>query len=499
MNSPNPLVRVLLRGGVVSPADLLQVADMAARVGSEFLYPGVRQDILFPVAGTSPDAVVEHLGRAGLSSAVVDTSSDLFRGGANNVASSYLAVNVVETTWWLRETVYQKVLDAFATDPRLRVNLVDPFQAIVPLFHGDLNFVASPEEHYWHLYLRLPDMGEELLPAPVAVHTGDLIRVVRAIEERWHGGGEEQTNDPVGWEMFLRGLGGGSQTPPPDACSFTLPTLPFLEGFHAMASGQFWLGLYRREGRFPADFIRDLSSVCQETLVGKVAITPWKSLLLKGIRGRALPRWEELMAEHGINVRHSSLELNWHIPVLDGDALAAKRRIVAELDRRDASLNGMTVTLTSSPREPYFTDTVIEQVPEMVGNGGRYDLRIADRTVRDTFTYRTVASRAAEEDLPDLLIGLAQRRAGGEAAPNSVQTPPPRSDSAAGGTELPAPALERWIGYQCSSCLTVYEERYGAPESGVDPGTPFTDLSPEWSCSLCGAGLEAFAPVESLI
>jgi rubredoxin len=54
------------------------------------------------------------------------------------------------------------------------------------------------------------------------------------------------------------------------------------------------------------------------------------------------------------------------------------------------------------------------------------------------------------------------------------------------------------MGYQCGSCLTVYEERYGAPEEGIDPGTAFADLSPEWGCSLCGAGRETFALVETI-
>src|SRR5690606_26051847 len=69
MTKGAPLVRVLLRGGVVSPADLLQVVELARRVGCEGLLPGVRQDLLFPVEGTSPDAVVEVLARSGLSAA----------------------------------------------------------------------------------------------------------------------------------------------------------------------------------------------------------------------------------------------------------------------------------------------------------------------------------------------------------------------------------------------------------------------------------------------
>jgi hypothetical protein len=261
VSNSTPLVRVLLRGGVVSPADLLQVVEMARRVGSEFLLPGVRQDLLFPVSGTSPDAVVELLGRIGLASAVVDTSSPLFRGGANNVTSSYLAVNVVETTWWLKEAVYQRIFETFGTDPSMRVNFVDPLQGIVPLFHGDLNFIASTEEHCWHLHLRLPGSDRETIPAPGVVHSGDIVKVVRAIEERWLAE-EGREPDLTGWEMFLREVVGTVQRPAGgDVRSRPALVVPCLEGFHAMASGQYWLGLYRRDGRFPIDFLKALCSL----------------------------------------------------------------------------------------------------------------------------------------------------------------------------------------------------------------------------------------------
>jgi rubredoxin len=497
--STTPLVRVLLRGGVVSPADLLQVVEMARRVGSAYLLPGVRQDLLFPVAGTSPDAVVELFGRIGLSSAVVDTASPLFRGGANNVASSYLAVNVVETTWWLKESVYQRIFENFGTDPRIRVNFVDPLQGIVPLFHGDLNFIASTEEHYWHLHLRIPGADRETLQTPGLVHSGDIAKAVRAIEERWHTSEESET-DLKGWEMFLREVVGTAQRPVGEEVrSFPTPAVPSLEGFHAQASGQYWLGLYRRDGRFPIDFLKALCSLCQETLVGKIAITPWKSLLIKGIRGRARPRWEALMGEYAINVWHSSLELNWHIPALDTEALDAKRRVVGELDRGDASVHGLTFTLSSSPRGPYFTSVVIERISDAGEEPVLYDVRAAARFNPNLMSYHTFAPRVEEKELADVLIALSRKFARGEDPADFAISPSQagRSTAALVPPVVP-PSPERWMGYQCGSCLTVYEERYGAPEEGIDPGTAFADLSPEWGCSLCGAGRETFALVDTI-
>ena len=104
-----------------------------------------------------------------------------------------------------------------------------------------------------------------------------------------------------------------------------------------------------------------------------------------------------------------------------------------------------------------------------------------------------------EKELADVLIALSRKFARGE-NPADFAGGPPQAGRSTAVLVPPAapPSAEQWMGYQCGSCLTVYEERYGAPEEGIDPGTAFADLSPEWGCSLCGAGREAFALVETV-
>ena len=46
------------------------------------------------------------------------------------------------------------------------------------------------------------------------------------------------------------------------------------------------------------------------------------------------------MGKFGINERHSSLELNWHLPVIDREALELKKFLVRELDQQDISTDG---------------------------------------------------------------------------------------------------------------------------------------------------------------
>ena len=46
--------------------------------------------------------------------------------------------------------------------------------------------------------------------------------------------------------------------------------------------------------------------------------------------------------------------------------------------------------------------------------------------------------------------------------------------------------------YQCSDCLTVYNEVYGDVTQDIKPNTPFEALSETYECSLCEAPKSSF-------
>ncbi|MGC4102108.1 MAG: rubredoxin [Ferruginibacter sp.] len=50
--------------------------------------------------------------------------------------------------------------------------------------------------------------------------------------------------------------------------------------------------------------------------------------------------------------------------------------------------------------------------------------------------------------------------------------------------------------YQCSSCLTVYDETMGEPENNIAAGTLFEALPPEYCCPLCETGKNGFNKIE---
>jgi rubredoxin len=49
--------------------------------------------------------------------------------------------------------------------------------------------------------------------------------------------------------------------------------------------------------------------------------------------------------------------------------------------------------------------------------------------------------------------------------------------------------------YKCDICGYIYDPALGDPENGVNPGTSFDALPPDWVCPVCGAGKKDFIPL----
>ncbi len=50
--------------------------------------------------------------------------------------------------------------------------------------------------------------------------------------------------------------------------------------------------------------------------------------------------------------------------------------------------------------------------------------------------------------------------------------------------------------YECEVCGYVYNPKEGDPSSDIEPGTSFEDLPDDWLCPICGAGKDAFVPID---
>ena len=476
------ILRVFVKGGVISPADLLRTMDASVRAGNDFIMFSSRQEILFPASSAEVAEAEAVLRDADIEFVRTDVSRITARSQPRNIVSSYAAVNVLDTTWWLKEDVYHYVLANFHGPPRLKVNIVDPVQSLVPLFGGHLHFVASKKEHYWQLYLRADDLSERIERWPGLLHGDDLARVTGRIEAKL-------LADPVAPLSALvedvHEHAAFDDSGPREELRLPSPFFPYYEGLNPMLNNHFWLGLYWRNNRFDIEFLRAACLLCQETKVGKISLTPWKSFIIKGIRAEDRVRWEKLMGVFGINMRHSSLELNWHIPVLDDESLALKNGLVRELTLEDISTHGLTITVKSPEPTPLFTSVVIEREAVMADGPPRYTIRHAKDFDPNRSEYRTFAEGLTRSALPDELIELTRRYSSGI---GSFET---------GHVEARDEGAAETPRRQCEDCLTVYDPAYGDPVSGVPAGVSFEGLPRDYRCPVCSADKERFAPMSA--
>ena len=172
------LIRAFVRGGILSPADMLKIMDISKKLGNKYVLFGSRQDIMFPANGTDEGTIRKAFVAIGFD---YELGSD--QSLYQNIVSSYVSVNVSETTNWVKEDTYHFVIDNFDYKPKIKINIVDPIQSIIPLFTGELNFIASKEVNYWYLYVRNARNGNIVECWPKLIFTQDIAKISKVLEE----------------------------------------------------------------------------------------------------------------------------------------------------------------------------------------------------------------------------------------------------------------------------------------------------------------------------
>jgi len=52
------------------------------------------------------------------------------------------------------------------------------------------------------------------------------------------------------------------------------------------------------------------------------------------------------------------------------------------------------------------------------------------------------------------------------------------------------------IKFKCTVCGHVYDPKEGDPDSGIRPGTAFSDIPDDWVCPICGVGKEDYIQMD---
>jgi rubredoxin len=476
-NRKSSLVRAFVRGGFLSPVDLLKIMELSAGFGNDYILFGSRQDIMFP-SNNFPE---EHLEKAfGAINIDYELAGD--QSVYQNIVSSYVAVNVVETTHWLKEDTYNVLIDSFDYKPRLKINIVDPLQSLVPLLTGELNFIASREENYWYLYIRDPRKGNITECWPRLIAGQDIARLSKELEKLFLEFLPFTVEEM--YLMFMNNFLRFNYKPVTEKVKLHDTVFPYYEGLNAMLNSQYWLGLYWRNNQYDIDFMSAACRLCQETNISKINIIPWKAFIIKGIKAADRLRWQKLMGKFGINERHSSLELNWHLPVIDAEALELKKFLVRELDQQDISTHGLTFTIKTNRQIQYFTAVVIEKDTDSFP-AEQYNILYAKKFNPTNNIYHTYARSVRREVIPALLIELSKLYFR-QLNPEKENTQELKSPTSPGETN---------VIYQCSNCLTTYDPQYGDPQADILPGIPFEKLSASYKCHVCDSPKTDFVPL----
>jgi len=461
------LSRLIIKGGVLSPGELKSICQMTEDIGLKAISFGSRQDIIFP-----EEVSAEQLKL--FKDFEVVSPNDAKK---QNIISSYVSGDILPSTAWLTGDKYLYILEQFRETPILKVNITDPKQNLVPLFTGHLNFISSEHEDYWYLYVRLPHW-KDTVAYPVLIYSWDMAKVTRAIENLL-------VEEPETIETIFELVNDAEDTNNitiDKPLEIPFEPFPYYEGMHRTGNDKYWLGLYWRNNHYSLDFLKAMCDLCLTCEIGKISITPWKSFIVNDIPKASKLQWEKLLGKYGINVRHSMLELNWHLPVADEDALKLKKYLVTNFDQNDISTYGLTFGVTNYIKPTYyFTSIVIEknQTPSDLSEykiRDTYNLLYAKNFDPNEQEYIVHVQDVDMVELPSLLMELSRlyfEQLGNE----KEEKPLPET----------APEMMEHEVYQCSDCLTIYDPQYGDPTQDIAPKTSFEDLPDNFDCTLCEA------------
>ena len=469
------LNRLIIKGGVLSPGELKYICDSMESLCVKTISFGSRQDILLPKKAKPKDLTQFDK----LKIVEIDET------GVENIVSSYVCADIFPSTSWLTGDRYLYILEQFRSKSKFKINITDPKQRLVPLFTGHINFIASEYEDYWYLYVRLPDWKKTKM-YPALIYSWDLDKIETAIENILQ---EEPETIETIFELVSDAVDTNNRTVD-KPLEVPFYPFPYFEGMNKIGMDKYWLGLYWRNNKYDISFLKEMCELCSENKIGKISITPWKSFIVKGIPKESKLIWEKFLGKRGINVRHSMLELNWHLPVENKEALNLKKYLVSNFDQNDISTYGLTFGITDYNKASYyFTSIVIEKnkQPEMIGGfqtRDTYNLLYAKNFDPNTRDYIVHVQDVDKVELPGLLMELSQfyfDQLGGEIEQKKE-------------IEIKKEIIELEV-YQCKDCLSVYDENFGDITKNIPPKTMFSKLPVSYECSLCEASKTNFKKI----
>ncbi len=238
------------------------------------------------------------------------------------------------------------------------MNLSDANQNFTPFFTGNLNFIASPEPHFWYLYIR-PKQSNTLFRWRELVYTNDVGRLANEVEKALFTVGSEATEATMFDAVKTSGQTFITQ---PATQEVYLPefSLPYYEGFNRY-NDRTWLGIYRRDEAFSVSLLLDLCAICLKTRIGEVCVTSWKSLVVKGIETKNRQAWSYVLGKHNINVRHAANKLAWQTEDHTDEGTRLKNYVIRFFEHHDTRTFGLCFGVQTRAKSEVFSSILIRR------------------------------------------------------------------------------------------------------------------------------------------
>ncbi len=474
-------IKINLPGGIASPGYLRDILSAAWNANVRKVRFGSRQQLLMTVHYEDMRFLESDFKKLGI---FYEVNTDR----QPNIVSSYCGEEVFRTGQWLNASEYHSVLDSFDFEPGLKINISDSNQSFTPFFTGNLNFISSPEPHFWYLYVRLKQTNT-VFKWDKLIYTNEIGRLSKVLQECMLEAGlneettlKEAVNERIHY-VFL-----------PSQQELELPSfsLPYYEGFNRYES-RTWLGLYRRDEEFSIEFLLDVCALCLKTRVGEICSTPWKSLVIKGIEDQYREAWSNILGKHNINVRHAANELAWQTEDHNADGAALKNELIRYFSKNDTRTFGLCFGIQTRPKSEVFGSVLIRKRP-LLRIGQLPLFSVYDLYYTENFNPNSRALVLFERGLfkihlPAQLERLC-RRFNNQRSRDTLKTMLSEPDEAKTAVKMAKTV------HQCPDCLTIYDPEYGDMLGDIPPGTAFEDLPADYCCPTCDSGKAVFMAVE---
>lgn len=476
-------IKINLPGGIVAAGDLHRWMEAAEQCGIKQVQLGNRQQLYLNGENTAVQECIKLLQELGVS---YECNSDEYP----NILTSYVTEDVFQNSNWLSEGLYKDILGLFDYKPTLKVSLVDAQQTFIPFFTGNINFISSPVNNYWYLYIRFIKTTI-IYPWKGLIYSDDIPRISKLIEQCLLAEKTVTDGDVLYQKVHER----ENFITQPVTTPLRVPDfeLPYYEGFNRYGE-KTWLGIYRRDECFPVLFLKEITSLCLSTKVGQLYTTPWKSLVIKGISPGHRAAWDFLLNKHRINVHHAANELNWQIEDLDEEGLSLKRYIIRQFDKDDIRTQGLCFAIKTRPHSGLFGAVVIRKQRNTSRSQSkaldRYDILYTRDFNPNSREYILFRKEVPRDNLGTYLVALCRYFYDLKIESGNILHSVYRQEEPA-EKKANSPLADRKI-HRCRHCLTIYDDQFGDPEQGINPGTGFEQLPADYQCAVCEASTAEF-------